>query len=266
MKKLLILLFLATHCYSQHFLKDIKKEMDIWRQKEWNSESIYKYNGLGLAQQNLQQQSFSQNQFRGFGLAIFGSKVVDRTKYERGVERYFSALPFYKSANGTANSYSGNMSLARHYLRKVSKNFAIGAQMSLNVSARFGPEYDNNSIASEVFLSLNPKMKYVREFRLFRRNYAIDYSLSASMASVGFWTPTFTSNFTNNKFDGFLPNAYNAINSRLLLRFPNKKRITSISPLLGYGWNLQALTPSKYPGVINGTHTIYLIANLHKIK
>jgi hypothetical protein len=257
---------LATHCYSQHFLKDIKKEINAWRQKEWNSESIYKYNALGGVQQNLQQQSFSQNQFRGLGLAVFGSKVVDRTNYEIGVERYLGALPFYKSANGTANSYSGNISLARHYLRKVNKNFAIGAQVSFNVSARFGPEYDNNSIASEVFLSLNPKMKYVREFRLFRRNYAIDYSLSAALASVGFWTPTFTSNFTNNKFDGFLPNAYNAINSRLLLRFPNKKRITSISPMLGYGWNLQALTPSEYPSVINGTHTIYLIANLHKIK
>ncbi|MCP9761858.1 hypothetical protein EGI31_02745 [Lacihabitans soyangensis] len=247
-------------------MRDIKKEIDAWRQKEWNHESIYKYSALGGVQQNLQQQSFSQNQFRGLGLAVFGSKVVDRTKYEMGVERYLSALPFYKSENGSANSYSGNMSLARHYLRKVNKNFAIGAQVSFNVSARFGPEYDNNSISSEVFLSLNPKIKYVREFRLLRKSYAIDYSLSASLASVGFWTPTFTSNFTNNKFDGFLPNSYNAVNSRLLLRFPNKKRITSISPMLGYGWNLQALTPSKYPSVINGTHTIYLIANLHKIK
>jgi len=261
-----MLLFLSTNCFSQHFLNDIKKEIDAWRQKEWNSENIYKYQGLGLVQQNLQQQSFSQNQFRGIGLAVFGSKVVDRTKYEMGVERYFSALPYYKSANGTANSYSGNMTLARHYLRKVNKNFAIGAQVAFNFSARFGPEYDNNSIASEVFLSLNPKIKYVREFRLLRKNYAIDYSLSASLASLGFWTPTFTSNFTNNKFDGFLPNSYNAINSRLLLRFPNKKRIASISPLLGYGWNLQALTPSKYPSVINVTHTIYLIANIHKIK
>ena len=261
-----MLLFLSTNCFSQHFLNDIKKEIDAWRQKEWNSENIYKYQGLGLVQQNLQQQSFSQNQFRGIGLAVFGSKVVDRTKYEMGVERYFSALPYYKSANGTANSYSGNMTLARHYLRKINKNFAIGAQVAFNFSARFGPEYDNNSIASEVFLSLNPKIKYVREFRLLRKNYAIDYSLSASLASLGFWTPTFTSNFTNNKFDGFLPNSYNAINSRLLLRFPNKKRIASISPLLGYGWNLQALTPSKYPSVINVTHTIYLIANIHKIK
>lgn len=266
MKKLLILLFLATNCYSQQFLKDIKKELDNWRQKEWNSESIYKYHSLGLVQQNVQQQSFSQNQFRGFGLAVFGSKVVDRTKYEMGVERYFSALPFYKSVNGTANSYSGNMSLARHYLRKMNKNFSIGAQVSFNVSARVGPEYDNNTFASEVFLSLNPKIKYVKEFRLLKRTYAIDYSLSASLASGGFWTPTFTSNFTNNKFGGFLPNSYNTINSRLLWRFPNKRRITSISPLLGYGWNLQALTPSKYPNVINGTHTIYLIANLHKIK
>ena len=222
--------------------------------------------GWDCVQQNLQQQSFSQNQFRGIGLAVFGSKVVDRAKYEKGVERYFSALPFYKSVNGTANSYSGNMSLARHYLRKMNKNFAIGAQVSFNLSARFGPEYDNNTFASEVFLSLSPKIRYVREFRLLKKNYAIDYSLSASLASIGFWTPTFTSNFTNNKFGGFLPNSYNAINSRLLLRFPNKKRITSISPLLGYGWNLQALYPSKYPSVINGTHTIYLIANLHKIK
>jgi hypothetical protein len=94
-----MLLFLSTNCFSQHFLNDIKKEIDAWRQKEWNSENIYKYQGLGLVQQNLQQQSFSQNQFRGIGLAVFGSKVVDRTKYEMGVERYFSALPYYKSAN-----------------------------------------------------------------------------------------------------------------------------------------------------------------------
>jgi hypothetical protein len=36
-----MLLFLSTNCFSQHFLNDIKKEIDAWRQKEWNSENIY---------------------------------------------------------------------------------------------------------------------------------------------------------------------------------------------------------------------------------
>jgi hypothetical protein len=42
-----------------------------------------------------------------FAIPVFGCKVLDRTKYEMGVERYFSALPYYKSVNGTANSNSG---------------------------------------------------------------------------------------------------------------------------------------------------------------
>lgn len=261
-----MLLLFSFNCSAQHILQDLKSDLKTWRQKEWNTEHILKYNALGIVQQNLQQQSFSQNQFSGFGLAIFGSKVVDRAKYETGVERYLGALPFYKSVNGTANSYSGNLSLARHYMWKVKKNFLVGAQVSFNVSARFGPEYDNNTLASELFLSLGPKMKYNHDFRIFKKNYSLDYSLAASLASLGFWTPTYTSNFTNNRFGGFLPNTYNAINSRILLKFPNKKRITSIRPMIGYGWNLQALTPTKYPSVINGTHSIYLIANLHKIK
>jgi hypothetical protein len=66
-------LFLSTSCFSQHFLKDIKKEIDAWRQKEWNSENINKYKGLGLVQQNLQQQSFSQNQINTKKLHQSGS-------------------------------------------------------------------------------------------------------------------------------------------------------------------------------------------------
>jgi hypothetical protein len=68
-----MLLFLSNSCFSQHFLKGIKKENYVWRQKEWNAENIYKYQGLGLVQQNLQQQSFSQNQINTKNLHQSGS-------------------------------------------------------------------------------------------------------------------------------------------------------------------------------------------------
>ena len=266
MKKTLLFFLLSQASFGQHLVKDLIKDYKTWKQKQWSTEQIFKYNGFGIVQQNLQQQSFSQNQFTGYGFAALGNKVIDRPKYELGVERYLGLMPFFQSENGTANSYSINTVLARHYLRKVNNKISLGAQVAFSFSGRFGPEYDNNSFATEVFTSLRPKIRYKTDFRFLKRSYGLDYSLSAAVGSIGFWTPTFTSNFTNNKIGIFLPNSYNAIDSRVFLRFPHKKRIQSISPLLGYGWNLQTLTPSKYPNVTNGTHTIYIIANLHKIK
>lgn len=266
MKKFILFFLLCQCCFGQHVIKDLFKDYKKWKHKQWSNEQIFKYSGLGLVQQNLQQQSFSQNQFTGFGLAAFGSKVIDRPTYELGVERYLGLLPLFQSENGTANSYSINTVLARHYLRKMNKNFSLGAQLVFSFSGRLGSEYDNNTFATEIFTSLKPKINYKKEVRFFKKTYGIDYSLSAAVGSIGFWTPTYTSNFTNNKLGIFLPNSFNAIDSRVFLRFPNRKRIPNISPIIGYGWSLQAITPSKYPNVTNATHTIYIIANLHKIK
>jgi hypothetical protein len=266
MIKVLLMLFVCHLSYGQNIVKDIVHDFKNWQQKRWDTEHITILDAKGLFVQNIQQQSFSQNQFSAIGISLFRAKNIDRPNIERGREQSVSFSPFLKSKDGDAKSMSVNSNFAGYYLLKFGGKWSAGMQANTALNVRFNQKYSNNLVASEVFLSLSPRMHYFKNFKLLKKEIGLDYTVSTALFNLGYNTPSFTANFTNDNFGLFLPNFYNNFDSRLLIKFPASRRIKIQNPILGYRYNLQTITPANGQKVINGSHSIYLIASILNYK
>jgi hypothetical protein len=237
------------------------------RENSWAAEHVYSTSALSLTYQTVQQQVFSQNQFSGVGLSFFHDKLVDRTKIQRGTEQTIAASTFLKSPLSETNTNAIDVQVGFYWLKKL-KNpaLSVGGQLNFVLGTRLNPNYDNNSVSGEAIIELAPKLKYRKEFSFLSMPLGIDYSFSASLLGAALYTPTFTSNFTLIGMRLAAPNSYNHFNSRLLVSLPAGKRFPNKKMTLGYGWNMYILKANNEQNIINATHTIYLIANLHKFK
>lgn len=267
MKKILLLImFLSQISFGQSRIRSFLTEQKNKKESRWASEHVYRISAFNLSVQNFQQQVFSQNQYSGLGLAYFGSTLVDRPKTQKGFENFIGVTPFLKSAKSTSNTYSANAMIGYFYLKKLNNNFALGGQINALIGGRLNGNYDNNSVSAEAVIEIAPKLRYEKLFQLFGKNYALTYTLSASVLGFGFWTPTYTANFTQNGVGLLSPTNYNHFNSQIMLKMPAGKRFVNFSPVLGYGWNAYILKANAEQKIINATHSIFLIAHIQKLK
>jgi hypothetical protein len=271
MKKVLFLLVcfvcMCTVGFGQSKIRSFFDNRQSKRESRWASEHVYKLSALSLTSQTLQQQVFSQNQFSGLGISSFYDRLIDRPTVQKGLEQTFAGTMFLKSPNSESKTNSADVNIGVYYLRKLKNpSFALGGQLNFILGARLNSNYDNNSVSGEAIIELAPKMRYIKDVYFLRKSLRVDYSLSASLAGVALWTPTFTSNFTLIGKGLVAPNKYNHINSRLFINLPAGKRFTNLRATVGYGWNMYILKANTDQNIINATHTIYLIAKLNKLK
>jgi hypothetical protein len=266
MKKILLLLLVSQLSFGQSNIRNFLKDQKNKKENRWASEHVYRTSAIALTSQSFQQQVFSQNQFSGLGLAYFSSNLIDRPKNQRGFENYLGITPFLKSSNSTSTTYAVNAMVGYFYLKKINENVAVGGQINALIGGRLNGNYDNNSVSTEAVIELAPKLRYEKQFRLLKKDLTLDYTLSASILGFGFWTPTYTANFTQNGVGFLSPANYNHFNSKVLLKLPAGKRFTNFSPTIGYGWNAYVLKANSEQKIINATHSIYLIAHIQKLK
>ncbi|WP_394990050.1 hypothetical protein [Emticicia sp.] len=266
MKKILLLLVVSQLSFGQSKISNFMNERRNKKENRWANEHVYRTSALALTSQSFQQQVFSQNQFSGLGLAYFSSNLVDRPKIQKGFENYIGITPFLKAAQSTSTSYSVNAMFGYFYLKKMNESLAIGGQLNALIGGRLNGNYDNNSVSAEAIIELAPKLHYARTFRFLKKNLELNYTLSASVLGFGFWTPTYTANFTQNGIGLLSPKNYNHFNSRIMLKLPDGKRFINFSPTIGYGWNAYVLQANSEQKIINATHSIYLIAHIQKLK
>lgn len=267
MKRILTLMLLISQLsFGQSRIRNFILERNNKKESRWATEHVYRISALNLSVQNFQQQVFSQNQYSGLGLAHYSSTLVDRPKIQKGFENFIGITPFLKSVKSTSNTYSANATIGYFYLKKLNNNLALGGQINALIGGRFNGNYDNNSVSAEAVLEIAPKLRYEKPFSIFRKNFALTYTLSASVLGFGFWTPTYTANFTQNGIGLLSPINYNHFNSQIFLKMPAGKRFENISPILGYGWNAYVLKANSEQNIINATHSIFLIAHIQKLK
>ena len=267
MKKILLLVCLCQVSFGQSRLRSFMSERKTKRENRWASEHVYKTSALSLTYQTVQQQVFSENQFGGLGFSFFNDNLTDRPKIQRGIEQTIAANFLLKAPKSESNTNAIDIQIGFYKLKKLKNpNLSIGGQLNFILGARVNTNYDNNSVSGEAIIEFAPKLRYRKEVSFLSIPLGIDYSLTASALGIALWTPTFTSNFTLIG-KGFLPPTnYNHFNSRLLVSLPSGKRFPNKQLTFGYGWNAYILKANSEQKIINATHTIYLIANLHKIK
>jgi hypothetical protein len=266
MKKFFLLLLISQLSFGQSNIRFFLKDRRNKKENRWATEHLYRTSAIALTSQSFQQQVFSQNQFSGLGLTYFSSNLIDRPKNQKGFENFIGVTPFLKSANSTSTSYAANAMIGYFYLKKINKNIAIGGQINALIGGRLNGNYDNNSVSTEAVVELAPKLRYEKQFRFLKKNLTLDYTLSASVFGVGFWTPTYTANFTQNDVGFLSPTNYNHFNSKVLLKLPAGKRFVNFNPTIGYGWNAYVLKANSEQKIINAIHSIYLIAHIQKLK
>lgn len=266
MKYLFITLFFISQVANgQSFLKRWHRNYKTKKTENWNTENVEKQKALALSFKNLQQQSFSKNQFSGVGLTAYSQSNISRKTNFHGYETSISGF-LVSAANSTSNTISGNSTVGYYYLYKLSEKIALGAQINFLVDFRINGNYDNNTISGETALTFNPKISYQESFRFLKRTLGIEYALSTTAVGFGLWTPTYTSNFTRTGIGFLSPQNFQQFNSRFIVKLPAGKRFPSISPFIGYGWNGYALKVNDSQKAINGIHSIYILANINKLK
>ena len=258
--------FIPFTSFGQFGLKQFRIKHKQKVQNRWEIEKVYRTRSVGFTYQSQQQQVFSQNQYSGFGVNLYFDKLVDRPKSQSGIETYGSFNPFLSSTNSGSNTMSADAIFGIYHLRKLNPAFSVGGQFNSMIGARLNSNYDNNSVQTEVALELAPKIRFEKDFRLLKKNYGINYTLSATIVGFGAWTPTYTSNFTLLGFGVLSPLNYNHFNSKVFLKLPAKKRFATIHPTIGYGWNAYFLKVNNEQRSINALHSIFLIANIQKLK
>lgn len=269
MKKIFVFfLFLSQISFAQNGFRSFMLKQKTKKENRWATENVFKTSVFSLNLQTIQQQVFSQNQFSGIGIGYFSSQLVDRPKIQKGHESYIGINPFLRSINSTSSTLQGDLMLGYFYLKKLNEKLSIGGQLNHLLSGRFNGNYDNNSISAETVVEIAPKLHYTKPIRFLRKDFQIDYNLSASILGFGFWTPSYTSNFTliSKGVGVLLPTNYNHFNSRLMLKLPAGKRFSNFSPIIGYGWNTYILKANSSQNIINATHSIYFIGHIQKLK
>lgn len=260
------MLLISQLSFGQSRIRNFILERNNKKETRWATEHVYRIAALNLSVQNFQQQVFSQNQYSGLGLAYFSSTLVDRPKIQKGFENFIGVTPFLKSAQSNSNTYAANAMFGYFYLKKLNQNIALGGQINALFGGRLNGNYDNNSVSTEAVIEIAPKVRYEKPFHFFGKNFALTYTLSASVLGFGFWTPTYTANFTQNGVGLLSPTNYNHFNSQVFLKMPAGKRFVNFSPILGYGWNAYILKANSEQKIINATHSIFLIAHIQKLK
>jgi hypothetical protein len=230
------------------------------------NEQVFKTKSVGLSIQNAQNTVVTPVVYSGSGISISSEKqkfFQQKMKATTAAVRYHAL----KAANSEHTHHSATFQFGAEQMKQFFlENLYIGGMLQMNGNIRLAPALGNNALQYEVFPTIGISSRYKRNVRLFNRPMQVEAVAKLPLAGFLVATPKYTFSFDEVKIGATsLHNMFNP-QTQFWLNLPASKRLPNRQYRLGYEWNLNRFARGNGHHVTMGTHTLHLIATLHKWK